>query len=406
MSNYNLIIPNREVYISSPNGRSPLVGTFGEFYATGLKPQIEVMFNYDIPDVADYGTTTGTGVLTHSDNLLIANSGTGTSGLADYCSKEHLQYHTGHTVVVFFTAAFTTPEATADQLIGAFDDEDGVYIGYKGTQFVCGYRHSGVDYDYPINSFPAGTDLTKMNIFHISFGYLGVAPIFFAMKRRASDELVPLYTIAINGTTTTTHIGNPILPMCVRVEKTSGTTNEIKIITASWLAGIMGDHNDVSGRNFTVKGSGTLSGTNKLTLGNFHNKTTFNSRTNKIKAVLVSYQFFVDIPASGTGTVEFELRRNATLTGTPAYSDVDTTNSIIELDSALSYSSGGSLMLPEWIAYSSQGSGKSASNFGPASALLRNLFLYPDEVATLTAQNVYGSTNVTVRYSFTWTELF
>ena len=187
----------------------------------------------------------------------------------------------------------------------------------------------------------------------------------------------------------------------------ASTSGAMALKTASWNAGVIGDGSPVGGRYFPAVVTATLTGTAVATMGSFRNKTVYQATANKVKAKALKYSLHVDAPASGSGTVEFRIIKNATLSGAPSWVDIDTTNSVMEVDSAATYDSGGRDLIYQWVGYAS-GAGGAAKIAGEELAQVEQvgLFLYPGERVTITAQNVSGSENVTCRIAWNWIELF
>ena len=78
------------------------------------------------------------------------------------------------------------------------------------------------------------------------------------------------------------------------------------------------------------------------------------------------------------------------------------------IDAVQTYASGGKLLLVEHGLYSSASGGGGAKTGGTADLQAQNLglFLLPTDTVAITAQNVSGDTNVTVRTVLNWEELF
>ena len=394
--------------VQSRSGIGAMVGPFGELLTESRSPSIKVQFQY--PQVnTDFDLNdpivTGDGSVTAGDGLLVLASAVGTSYVQ---SKASVRYRPGQSGYARFTASFDG-EGVGE--IGLLDDDSGFGIRCEDGNASLFYRRDGADtfiqpkFGNKINGrFDGGTidvgdiDWTKINIFGIDFGYLGVASPVFWIKR---GEWQVLGTIETEGVLTSTHINNPVLPISAH------TSGGMTLKTASWAAGVMGDGSPVGARYFPAVVTATLSGTDVATLGTFRNKTTYQTLTNKVQTKAIRYSLHVDAPASGSGTVEFRIIKNATLAGVPAWSDIDTANSVIEVDGTATYDSDGHVLIYDWIGYAS-GTGGAAKIAGDADLDVAEigLFLYPGETATITAQNVSGSQNVTCRVAFNWIELF
>lgn len=142
----------------------------------------------------------------------------------------------------------------------------------------------------------------------------------------------------------------------------------------------------------------------------FHNKTTYLTKPNKVSARLLSFALFVEPPGSGDGTVIFQFIGNPTLSGTPSYTDIDATNSVIEYDhtigtgASVTYVSGGRVALTEYVGYAGAAKG-GAANLVVTDPEKLNLIIRPGGTFAILAKDT-GGNGVVVRIAFNWEELF
>lgn len=386
----------------SSAGLEPVIGIFGEQLVGTKYDDINVEFIYPYYntefDLQPFVSTGDGAVSVTNAELKVSSTTTGTA-LAK--SKDSVRYRAGHTGFAAFTASL---KATGDNMAGCFDEVDGFFIRRNAGVMSVGRRRSGTDFEVTIDSWEGddltGIDFSKINIYQITFGYLGVASPVFQIKHNGSWKT--LHVLNTEGVIDTTTVSNPNFPISVYA------ANGGEVRTASWNAGVInGDSLTAGSRFFTLALSKTLSGTDLATIGTFLNKPTYKTINNKVKIFLLRYQFLIDAPDTGVGTVELKIRKNCTLTGTETLVDVDVDNSVVATDGVRTYASGGKDIYIEYLHYAS-GAGNAAktaeSSQLPADRL--GLYLLPNETATITAQNVSGNTNVTVRTVFNWTELF
>jgi hypothetical protein len=389
------------------SGVPATVFPFGEFNSEERRDDIAVLFHYP-----DYNTEfdmnpaviVGRATATVVDGYLELSSRAGERATAP--SKNSIRYMGGHSGFAQFTASFAG-EGTGT--IGAWAaDEDGFFIRVSNGEPQIGYQKGGIDtvvtptgrYFYGGTIPVALIDWTKLNIFRIMFGYLGVANPVYEIK--LNGQWFALGTIETEGRLDSTHISNPVLPITARAD------GAMEIRTASWNGGRVGGENFVGARFFCRDISKTLAAGAKATMGTFRNKATYQNVTNRVKALLVRYEFSVDAPAAGSGTVQFRIEKNANLAGNQTWIDNDTTNSVIDLDAVQTYASGGKTIFIEHVGYAS-GGGNNPKSGGSVSQQADSfgLFLLPNETATITAQNVgLDNTNVVTRAVFNWIELF
>lgn len=123
-----------EVAIHSP--RLP----FGSIHTENLTPvfQTDAIYGLNTGQVA-YGNSLSGTVIT-SQSMFICSTGTTPYAQAFLQSRKRLRYRPGQGVVPKFTAAFSAASASSYQVAGVGHAEDGMYIGYVGTEF--GILHS------------------------------------------------------------------------------------------------------------------------------------------------------------------------------------------------------------------------------------------------------------------------
>jgi hypothetical protein len=392
--------------ISGAGGLNATVFPFGEFNSEPRLDDISVQFQYpyyntdfDLKPAVIVGAATAV----VADGYLELTS-TGTDSVIVE-SKHAIRYMPGHSGYGQFTASFSGAGSGYAGVLVA--DTDGFYIKLVGGVPHLGYAKDGTETNEAATGryFPGGEidittiDWSKINIFRIMFGYLGVANPAYQIKLGGRWQL--LGTLTTEGVREDTHISNPVLPITVKAE------GAMRIRTASWNGGHVGILDSENGRPFEASLSRTLSGTNLATFGTFRCRSTYQTVANRVPARLTRYHFFIEPPASGTGVVEFRIRKNATLAGVPSWTNIDTNNSIIEYDTTGTYSSGGRGIFTEYLVYSSApGGGAKTAGEISAEAGSYGLYLLPGETATITAQNVQGTTNVVCRVVFNWRELF
>lgn len=406
-------IPEHHAVITSDIDNHVDVGIFGELITGQKKVEISVRFDAEINTTYDVTSTlTGDGAVNHVGNVAQITSTTGTAKLR---SKDTLIYENGRSVQSLFTASFN---GSGIGKVGLYDNTDGIYFTYNNGALSVSYENGGSATTVTSGSFNghdiSGIDFTKINVFKISFGYLGVAPITVEVMDSAGHYKL-IHRFNIPGTLTTTHIGQPTLPV------TMETSGAMTILTGSWSGFVIDGGSEFAGtRPFsfpvaaltagaTSQGQVTLSGTNVSTLAVFHNKTTYNSRINKKKARLLSYNFSVDISAgSSYGVVVFQMVANPTLSGAATYSDIETTGSVIEYDhvtgtgASVSYASGGKVILNEHADYVQANKGGAVGE-GSLDAERIGAVTYPGDTFAILAKDL-GGNNATVRFSFTWEE--
>lgn len=273
--------------ISITNGtNSASVGAFGELKVSNLIPQISQTFTNPL-DLQREVTAGGTYASQFNRSLLkVSGTGGGTSFVQ---TKQNLRYVTAETIEINFTASWSKTSIADYGLVGAFDANNGVYVGYVGENFVVGYRNTNVGADTTA-IVDVSTLLTFGNLtrFRITFGYLGTGNITFEAYLGSKYHL--LHTFETDGNLfQRTHIGVPLLPMRAEV----GSTDPDYFITSgSWGAGIYGSASP-NDKPFFHKGIRAVNpsvGT-ELPVVAYRSKTSFGGFTNRVRSQLTGAQF-------------------------------------------------------------------------------------------------------------------
>ena len=393
-----------------------MIGTYGELWATDVKNDVLVQFQYNIADYDVTSTTSGSGSVAQANNMAVLSTGTTSSSLAEIVSTGKLRYRPGHTAIANFSALWANGGVAGyRQRIGPYNDTDGFYIGYNGTDRVIGFLNGGVATEYTSDTWNgadfSSVDWTQLNVFRIKFGWLGVAPVVFEVMKPGTNEYITLHSIQLQSVRAEPHVGNPALPIHMDVEDTAGTgTTDVIMKTGSWQCGVMGLCATCGNRPFADEQSVTLTtGGAEQSIVNYQSVSTYQGKINKVRSKLLRYQFHVDPPASANdfGTVIFRFRRVQSVGGTPVWTNINANNSVIQYDTAGTYNATGAILgLSEYTGYAG-GKGSTvpsqsvdADQFG--------LFLDPGGIYSLTAQCVAvgGADTPTVRISINWVDLF
>ena len=138
---YNDGIVSRDI-----GGYSSFNTTFGESIVAQRFTEILEEFQYNINTKTLTDGSENNATVTQSDSMAILTSSTTSNGHAQLESKKKLRYRPGHEGYAFFTALWANGGvANSKQYCGLFDDGDGYFLGYNGTDFVVGYRKDTTD---------------------------------------------------------------------------------------------------------------------------------------------------------------------------------------------------------------------------------------------------------------------
>lgn len=395
-------VPIAKTMIVSSTNDHVFVSRYGQLIVGQYLEQILCKFDYSNSTHDVTATTSGTGATSNANAMATVSCGAGV-GLGKLVSTRYVAYRPAHEVHTYFTALFSSgQDANTYQRIGLYDITEGFWLGYSGTSFGVAYRTGTTDTFIASISFNKdkldGTgssgftlDTTKLNQYKINYGWLGAAPITYSVYGGNSLGWIVFHVIDPTNTLTVPITLSPSNPITMEAGRTSGA-GAVTLSTASWNAGtVQGEHTHAGHRVFASKISATLSAGVTSYVVTFQNKTTYQSKTNKvlIQATLIG------IATDGTKTVTFDFYKNSTLTGT-SYTDVDTANSVCSYDVAGTISANGKYELSIPLA-------KIDSRVIDVGVGHVHLELEPGETMTISA--VSAAANDVV-ISFRWEEYF
>lgn len=371
---------------------------FGEMEVAETRIAAVAQFPYNIINTRLYtSTTNGSGTVTASSNMAQIASGAATSSDAKLETIRTLRYLPGRGGIVRFTCIFGTPAAGNTQIIGLGDDNDGFFFGYNGTSFGVMRRSGGTDTwvaesDWLskklVTSDATGPtiDTTKGNVYQIEYQWLGFGAIRFYIENPDSGLFELVHQIDYANRNTSPSIENPTLPLMV---ESANTTNDTSVImkTPSMMAGVQGDPCS-PGIRWSTDGKKTTV-TTKVAILTIRNKTTYQSATNRVPVK----PDVITVATDGTKTVTFRVILNTTLGGSPSYTDINADNSVVDVDTAGTTTTGGIEVLNFQL-------GKADSDKFFISDLL--LGLNPGDTLTITAES---SANTDVAASIGWLEM-
>jgi hypothetical protein len=228
-----------------------------------------------------------------------------------------------------------------------------------------------------------------MNIWRITYGYLGVLPAQFEIYGGPGIGWIHFAYISIIGSGNQLAIENPFLPL--RMHVTSDGTNEVTMYTGSWSGGTIfieasrGLHDQFSYDYDVTLGAGTTP------IISIRNNTTFQSKTNHTPISFHNLTAAVD----GNKIHKLRLVKNGTLTASTFGISPDA-NSVAAIDTAATAISGGKLLRSYPMgATDSLGIGPDFD--------IGEMLLFPGEHITLVL--VTTSTAPEVSAAFHWEEL-
>ena len=383
-----------------PMGRFGLNTVFGDRIYGIRKTSIAAQFQYGIEDGTSEAEIVSTGSVSIVESMLVISSGVAVDGKARIQSTETIRYVPGQETYCNLTVVFSSPKADSKQFAGLYDDDDGFFFGYNTDGlFYFTRRREGVDEFHVIDIAAFNTkyrytfDPMYGNVYRISFGYLGFAPISLEVMLPTGSWGL-LHKIEYPNSATETHIQQTFLPVRGEVEN-SGNDTDVVIKSGSLAAGIVdGGGDDIAGRRFSWANEVVFTVLANTTLVTFRNKTSFQGRTNRVPALLLLIAGDLDTNKSG----RWKLYKNPTLEAAPVpvWADADTNNSTLEysLNADVDYAASTELYLA-WNVF------KTSDFFEIVEDL--ELLLSPGETASFVIEGTgIGEANLSIR----WSELF
>lgn len=382
-------------------GRSSLNTVFGESITGWRVDSISCQFQYSARDVV--ASTSGVGS-TSNANSLAAVEITGGVGSSTLTSRDSVRYRPGHECVGQFTSVYEGAQIGVKHYHGFLNGTDGACFGTQDGVFGVYIISNSVETFIPSTQFSHGDgselgfvhDPSKINIYMVQYGWLGIAPIVFSMFMGSLLGWRVLHVHDRVNINTTPHLGNPSLPLAAKVVRASGSGTSAAVRTASWRAGVVAGNDEVNSSErwfaktqLDVAPAGTAN--IRYNLLTVQNKATYQGKTNHVLVELGIVAF----SNSTNRTLAVYGTKGGTLAGNTAYADVNTD------DSVCSFSTGGT------VTGGSQGPATIQLNGTSTRIDVRDtgIIVYPGETFTF---EVVGSQNFSGTFSMSarWREFF
>lgn len=344
------------------------VTAFGELLVGQLSPQFQGSFEYTVGNTdLNTNTVVNGGTVTQASAMAVMTTSTTTASSALFQSKQHAKYRAGFGGLDKFTAMFATPVVETEQYIGLADEvgssatfKNGYMIGYDGVTF--GFHRFQNDskitialsaWDDPLGGNGAsGMDITKtnLNIFFVQFPYLGAGDINIWVQNSITGSFIKVHRVPYVNLFTEPSVHNPNFFHTMWVAN-KGTTSNIIMKSASYGYFIEGKtslielHQPENSSDIREKTTVTT----EEAIFTIRNKSSYASKTNFIDIQLLKASGSIEAnQANNLGNIR--LVKNATLGGEPSYSDINTTDSVVEIDTDGTTVTGGKVIEGELLA--------------------------------------------------------
>jgi hypothetical protein len=328
------------------------VTAFGETKTAEYRPRSGWAFPYNISVINYIPTETNGGTVTHDGSLAVLQTGTDPAGEAELDTRLPMRYFPGIGGMVRFTARFTEGVADSEQYIGYGDEQDGLFFGYNGAEFGVLRRAAGVDYFTPRTDWtdPLGVasnfDPTKLNVYQITFQWLGAGEIRFYIEDKAFGSFVIVDRIQYANTFTETSLQNPSLRIHAHV-KNAGNTSNLTLASPSASVGMEGDDSSRALRALgAIDNTIDIPGGTETPILSVRAPETYEGSPNRLS--IFGYRFSFAVYGSGNLIGTFRVRVGATLTGASWVQAVPG-GSPAEYDISATALTGGELILSETV---------------------------------------------------------
>lgn len=352
---------NASVVIVNSKGKfvDSLFTAFGEQLVGQLHPQIQSSFEYTVDNTdINENTVVNGGTVTQASAMAVVRTSTTTDSTALLESTHHVKYRPGLGGVGRFTALFTNGVVATEQYIGLMDErgssavfKNGYGVGFDGVDFGV-HRWRGdekftiklSDCDDPLDGKGPSRmvyDPTKLNVFEIRYQYLGAGKISYCIENEFTGKFVEFHKILYANKNTEPSIHNPNFHFAMFVNN-GGTSNDLILKSCSYGYFVEGKTNFIEIHQ-PQNSSGLkekTSVTTEVAIFTIRIKSTYASKSNYIDILLENFLGQIEANAANNlGSVR--LIQNATLGGVPSYSDINTNNSVVEIDTSGTTVTGG-----------------------------------------------------------------
>jgi hypothetical protein len=338
------------------------LSAFGDLRVVEISPIFHSSFEYtvDNTEITTNSVVAG-GTVTQADGMAVIGTSTTTGSTAILQSKTHARYHAGFGGLMRVSALFTAGVSGTVQYAGLADTagssatvKNGYMVGYDGTTF--GFHRFQNDtkisvaqtsWDDPMDGTGESgmlLDSSRLNVFFIQFQYLGAGAIKLWVEREQGD-LVLAHSIQYANSYTSPSVHNPNF-YAMFIAKNGATTSNVVIKTGSYGYFVEGktSHIEYHQPQFATGLREKTTVTTETAIFTIRCRSTYASKTNFIDIQLERLVASIEATsANNLGSVR--LVKNATLGGSPSYADINTNNSVVEIDTAGTTVTGGTTLL-------------------------------------------------------------
>lgn len=297
-----------------------------------------VAFNTSLTETA-YDVAANINAYTSSPNYTAYNEGPVIYIISDALGTTP----NGYAVVSSTTTITSTDANMANGADGTTIFKNGYMIGYIGTTF--GFHRFQNDtvttvaiaaWDDPLDGTGASgmtIDLTKLNVWQIRFQYLGAGAVELWVEDDSTGKFVKVHTVLYANNNIVPSVYNPNFHHTLYVD--SASTNSVVMKSASYAYFVEGrvKLQQIDQPQFSTNIVSLGSVTTEVALFTIRNKETYQSKDNFIAILLENIVCSIEAGAANN-LGQFRLLKNAVLGGTPSWGDINTSDSVVEIDTS------------------------------------------------------------------------
>ncbi|MCK5445221.1 MAG: hypothetical protein KAI73_06320 [Rhodospirillaceae bacterium] len=401
--------------VQRPSGSFNLPLTaFDDLRVAELSPIFQVSFEFTVTNT-EIGTieTTNSGTVAQAEAMCVVSTGTTTGSAAEWETVNNSKYRPGLGGVARFTALFTEGVEGTEQSVGLEDADgaaethlNGYAVGYNGAVFsLFRWQNDALftvaqqDWDDPMDGTGASgmtLDPTKINVYFVQFQYLGGGPIKLWIGGDESGKMILAHTVLYTNKNIVPSVFNPNFHLMIHA--VNGVTTSDMIVKSSSMAYFVEGQTAFTELQQPQFSSGEISKagvTTEVAIFTIRNKTTYASKVNFIELILENIGGSIEA-SSANNLGRLRLVKDATIGGTPNFVDINTTDSIVDIDVAGTTVTDGKELLS--VSLAGKNDRVSEGNLIPYKILL-----HPGDTITLAG---FSENSAIIKGSLLWKELF
>lgn len=389
------------------------VTAFWDLRTAELSPVLQINFAYTVTNTEIWTIElTNGGTVTQADAMCVVNTSSTTGSTAKWETTSHATYRAWMWGLMRFTAMFTTGVAGTEQMVWMADTEwssashkNGYGVWYDWATFgFLRYQDDTLitiaqaDWDDPMDWTGASwmtLDPTKLNVYFIEYQYLWAWAIKLWIESDITWEMILVNTILYAWLNTIPSIYNPNFHLMSHALN-KATTADLIVKSASMAYFIEGKtkYKELQQPHFSTWEKQKTSVTTEVAILTIRNKSTYASKENFMDIILENVT--ASIESSWANNLwHMRLVKNATLWGTPSYTDINTTDSLVDMDTVWTTVTWGKTLLTIPLAWKNDRVVEDVSPY--------DIILWPWDTITVTGTSANSASMDT---SVLWKELF